>query len=147
MPLIDNANTDLIQLNTSFDRWLDKAYQKSFHHGIKTRPIDRWMDDLATTPIKRISAQELDLAFYITIKRKVKNDSTISVHSILYEVPPRFIGKVIELRFPSDKQQDLTIYEHDKPVHTVKRVNLHENANLPAWGIKFDQTNKGDKND
>jgi putative transposase len=147
LPLVECETTDLAQLNTSFDRWLDKEYQKSFHHGIQTRPLDRWMDDLATTPIKRVAAQELDLAFYISIKRKVKNDSTISVHSILYETPPRFIGKLIELRYPSDKPQDLAIYEHDKPVHMVKRVNLHENANSPAWGIKFDQVkgdNKGD---
>lgn len=144
LPLVDSANIDLIQLNTSFDRWLDKEYQKNFHHGIQTKPLDRWMDDLANTPIKRVSAQEIDLAFYISIKRKVKNDSTISINSILYEVPPNFIGKLIELRFPSDKQEDLTIYENDKPVYKVKKVNPHENANLPAWGIKFDQT-QGDK--
>ena len=103
------------------------------------------MDDLSNTPIKRVSARELDLAFYISIKRKVKNDSTISVNSILYEVPPAFIGKVIELRHPSDKPFDLTIYENDKPVYKVKRVNPHENANLPAWGIKFDQTKGEDE--
>lgn len=144
LPLIDVSDTDLDQLNTAFDRWLDKEYQKSFHHGIHTRPLDRWMDDLTTTPIKRVSSQELDLAFYISIKRKVKNDSTISINSILYETPPSFIGKVIELRYPSDNPEDLSIYENDKPVHKVKRVNPHENANLPAWEIKFDQT-KGDK--
>jgi putative transposase len=136
-PLVDWQNTDLIQLNTSFDRWLDKDYQKSFHHGIQTKPMDRWMDDLACVSIRRVASEELDLAFYISIKRRVKNDSTISVNSILYEVPPAFIGKVIELRSPSDNPKDLTIYENGKPVYKVKRVNPHENANLPAWGIKF----------
>jgi hypothetical protein len=30
--------------------------------------MDKWMDELHNTPIKRVPAQELDLAFYITIK-------------------------------------------------------------------------------
>ncbi len=107
--------------------------------GIKAKPIDRWMDDLTNTPIKRVSAQEIDLAFYISLKRKVKNDSTISVNSVLYEAPPGFIGKVIELRHPSDKPQELTIYENDKAVYKVKEVKPYENANLPGWEIKFDQ--------
>lgn len=147
LPLVDFGNTDLAQLNISFDRWLDKEYQKSFHHGIQTKPLDRWMDDLLHTPIKRVSAQELDLAFYISLKRRVKNDSTISINSILYEVPPAFIGKTVEIRYPSDKPFDLNLYENDKPVYKVKRVNPHENANLPAWEIKFDQTKKETSHD
>jgi putative transposase len=147
LPLVDFGDTDLTQLNISFDRWLDKEYQKSFHHGIQTKPLDRWMDDLVHTPIKRVSAQELNLAFYISLKRRVKNDSTISINSILYEVPPAFIGKTIEIRYPSDKPFDLTLYENNKPVYKVKRVNPHENANLPAWGIKFDQTKKETSHD
>lgn len=103
------------------------------------------MDDMKNTTIKRISAKELDLAFYVTIKRRVKNDSTISVNSILYEVPPEFIGKTIQLRYPSDKPDELTIYENDSPVCKLKRVNPIENASPPAWEIRFDQ--KGEDHD
>ena len=135
----------LEELNATFSRWLDKEYQKGFHHGINSRPMDKWMEDLKNTPIKRVSDYELDLAFYISIKRRVKNDATISVNGILYEVPHTFIGKIIELRYPSDKPHALTIYENDKPVCAVKRLNLQENASPPSWGIRFDQ--KGGRND
>lgn len=140
LPLIDFSQIKSIdELNTIFDRWLDKEYQKSFHRGIQDKPMDKWMGDLANVSIKRVSSEQLDLAFYITIKRKVKNDATISVNSTLYEVPPAFIGKVIELRHPSDSPHDLTIYENDKPIHKVKKLNPIQNATPPAWGIKFDQ--------
>ena len=43
-------------------------------------------------------------------------------------VPFQFIQ---ESYFPYD--------ENDKLVCTLKRLNPHENANPPAWGIKFDQ--------
>jgi putative transposase len=145
LPLIDFSQIDIDELNSAFTRWLDKEYHKSFHQGIKARPMDKWMDDVKNVSIKRVSSQQLDLAFHITIKRKVKNDATISLHSTLYEVPPSLIGKVIELRHPSDNPQDVTIFEDDKPVCRVKKVNPIENAAPPAWGIKFSQ--KGEPKD
>jgi transposase InsO family protein len=144
LPLVDLSQIECIEdINMHFLRWLDKEYQKSYHHGINTRPMDKWMDDIKHTKIKRVSAQELDLAFLITINRRVKNDSTISVNSILYEVPPSFIGKTIQIRYPLDKPENLTIYENNKPVCRIKRVNPHENSSPPSWGIRF--TKKGHK--
>jgi transposase InsO family protein len=125
------------ELNSAFSRWLDKNYHKGFHQGINTRPMDKWMDELRHTPIKRAISLELDQAFSITVKRRVKNDATISVQGTLYEVPHKFIGKTIELRSPSDNPQELTIYEHDQPICRVKKLNPHENASPPAWGIRF----------
>jgi len=140
LPLIRLSEIEnILDINRDFSRWLDKEYQRHFHHGIGTKPMDKWMDRLKNTTIKRLSSYELDLAFYITIKRRVKNDSTISVNNILYEVPPRFIGKIIELRYPFDKQDEITIYENDKPVCMVTKLNLQENASPPAWEIKFEQ--------
>jgi len=129
----------IVDLNRDFSRWLDKEYQKHFHHGIGTKPMDKWMDKLKDIIIRRLSCDELDLAFYITVKRRVKNDATISVNNILYEVPPTFIGKIIELRYPADKKDELRIYENDKPVCAVTKLNLQENASPPCWEIKFDQ--------
>ena len=140
LPLIRLSEIEnILDINRDFSRWLDKEYQRHFHHGIGTKPMDKWMDRLKNTTIKRLSSYELDLAFYITIKRRVKNDSTISVNNILYEVPPRFIGKIIELRYTFDKQDEITIYENDKPVCMVTKLNLQENASPPAWEIKFEQ--------
>ncbi|UCC96050.1 MAG: hypothetical protein JSW40_04675, partial [Candidatus Omnitrophota bacterium] len=127
------------QLNGQFSRWLDKDYQKSFHHGIGGKPMDKWMDKLKDTSIKRLSTEELDLAFYMSIKRKVKNDATVSVNSILYEVPHTFIGKIIELRYPADNPDVLTIYDNDTPVCSLKKLNLHQNASPPSWEIRFDR--------
>ena len=129
----------LEQLNTVFLQWLDKEYQKSFHNGIGGKPMDKWIDKAKDISIKRVSMQELDRAFHMSIKRRVKNDATISVNSIDYEVPHPFIGKIIELRYPFDNPDQLTIYEENKPVCAIKKVNLHENASPPSWEIHFHQ--------
>ncbi len=135
---------DIVQLNERFERWLEKEYHKHFHHGIGTTPMDRFIQAIKHTPIKRVAEQELDMAFQITIFRKVKNDATVSVNNILYECSPKFIGKKVQIRYPSDKPEDLTIYEDNSPMEKLNKVNIHENASVPAWGIKF---NKEEKND
>jgi hypothetical protein len=78
----------------------------------------------------------------MTIERKVKNDSTVSINGSLYEAPPKFIGKKIEIRYPIDKPDQFHLYENNHPVGRLKKLNPIENANPPAWGIKFD---KGDE--
>lgn len=143
LPLLNlQESMSIMDINTSFDSWLDKEYQKAKHLGINAKPMDKWMADLRQTKIKRTTASELDLAFYMTIQRKVKNDSTIMLHNLLYEVPCKFIGKKIEIRYPIDNPEDLYLYEENKPIVKLKLVNPIKNANLPAWGIKF--TKQGD---
>jgi putative transposase len=138
LPLLGLNPIDCLDnLNASFCPWLDKDYHRSFHTGIKGKPLDKWMDDLTNTAIKRVSSHELDLAFLMTIQRKVKNDSTVSVNGTLYETPPQFIGKKIQIRYPIDNPQKMHLWEDNKPVCPLKKVNPIENANPPAWEIKF----------
>lgn len=131
----------LEQLNLQFERWLEKEYHKHLHTGIGQTPMERYIEDFNSNPsaIKRVAEEELDRAFQVTIKRKVKNDSTVSVNDESYECPQRFIGKTVEIRFPSDKPHHLIIYQDDKPVVELKPVQLHQNANIPAWSIRFNK--------
>jgi len=148
LPLLDIEQiTHINQLNDRFELWLDKEYHKHIHEGIKEVPMDRFMNNLKKITIKRISEEQLDRAFQNTVYRKVKNDATVSIKSVLYECPPEWIGKKIEIRYSWDKQDDLVIYQNDKPVAKLQKLNLQENANIPAWGITFagvkeEQTNE-----
>ena len=141
----------LEQLNQMFENWLEKQYHKHPHTGIGQTPMERYIQDLNNDSVKiiRVSQEELDCAFQVTIKRKVKNDSTVSVNNISYECPHRFIGKTVEIRYPLDKLHQLTIYQDDKPVVQLKPVQVHQNANIPAWSIRFDRQDEeeGKEND
>jgi transposase InsO family protein len=140
MNISDTTHID--ELNACFSSWLNKEYHRGYHFGIEDKPLDKWMNDLNKTEVRRVSAQELDLAFYMTIERKVKNDSTISIKKVLYEVPYNFIGERIEIRYPIDNPDDLTLYKDNKPVYKLKKVNPIENANLPSWEIRFKKGGK-----
>jgi transposase InsO family protein len=132
-----NEIGNIQQINDRFEKWLEKEYHKHIHSGIGERPMDRFMRDVKENPLKRIPQEQLDRAFQITIHRKVKNDATVSINGVTYECPPEFIGNKIEIRHPSDKPKDLTIYKGDKPVRKLKEIDLHQNANVPARGINF----------
>jgi len=104
-------------------------------------------EKLHPMPRKKFEEEQLDTAFQITIHRKVKNDSTVSIAGILYECPTEFIGKKIQIRYPSDKPDELTIYEQDKPLCILKKLNIHENANPPHRGIRFNNGEQQDDRD
>lgn len=133
LKLPDNIDS----LNEAFDLWLQDEYHRHMHYGINTRPLDRFMEDLKITSVVRPSEQELDTAFQITLHRHVKNDSTVSIGGVLYECPTKFIGKKIEIRYPSGKPGDLTIYLQDSPVAKLRKLDIHENAKRTYPGIRF----------
>jgi hypothetical protein len=138
LPLVNPKEVRTLEdLNIRFARWLDREYHHHHHYGIETRPIDRWMAGLKETGIRRLSEEELDQAFLQTLRRRVKKDSTVSIFGTLYEVPPRYISELIELRFPTDKPEEIHVYENDKPVCRIRKVDPRENARSPVAGIRF----------
>jgi len=138
LPLVPkDRNYSLEQFNQLFRQWLNKDYHRKFHHGILQPPLDRYLDDVKNTMVRRIQQHELELHFYQTYHRKVKNDATVSVNSTLFEVPAKYIGARIELRHPTGQQLDLWLYEQDKPVVKIHKLDATLNSNLPANGIKF----------
>lgn len=140
---------DIEELNRLFEKWLDEEYHKQIHSGIEEKPIDRYVANASKIKIRTATTHELDTFFLNTITRKVKNDSTVSIGKTIYEVPVEFIGKKIELRFPIDKPDKITIYENDKSVCLIRKVNLVLNATKPYTGIHFKDYKKweGEKND
>lgn len=135
MPM--ERNYSLEEFNTLFRTWLDNDYQRKIHHGILQAPLDRYLDDINNITVRRLPQQELELYFYQTYHRKVKNDATISVNARLFEVPAKYIGANIELRHPTGQPSELWIYEQEQPVVKIHPVDPIFNSNLPTTGIKF----------
>lgn len=133
---------DITELNKLFEKWVDEEYHNQCHSGIGEKPIDRYINSANKTKIRTITEHELDYYFLNTITRKVKNDATISIAGKLYEVPSEFIGKVVDLRFPIDNPDKITIYEDNKPVCLIREVNPALNATKPYTGIHFKDIEK-----
>lgn len=138
LPILNLEEIDHIdQLNDRFEAWLEKDYHKHLHTGIGEKPMDRFINSIKNTNIKRITEEQLDLAFQTTIYRTVKNDATVSINAKLYECPPETIGKKIEIRYSWNEAPDYIYYQNNKPVAKLSLVNPQQNANIPAWEISF----------
>jgi putative transposase len=131
------ANYSLDQFNSLFADWLDKQYHRRLHHGILQTPMDRFFADLENVNIKRLSKEEIDSVFFQAFERLVKNDATVSLNSITFEVPAKYIGATVELRHPTSQPTDVWIYENGLPVVKIKPVDIHFNSNSPIHGIRF----------
>lgn len=140
LPQIDRHRVwSLEELNADFARFLDKDYHRAHHHGIDTRPLDRYLADLEHTAVTHLTPEEIDRVFYQVVTRRVKNDATLSVGNTLYEAPARYIGQQVELRFPTDRPRELTLWENGEAVCRLLPCDPVANANLQLPRLSFDQ--------
>ena len=123
-----DKTTSLERLNSLFDEWLEHDYHRRVHSGVKERPLDRYMRSLASSRPRKISREELDLVFYRTLRRKVKNDCTVSIAGRPWEAPADWMGKTVEIRHPLENPDQLYLFAGGKPVCRLRPVNLVENA-------------------
>jgi len=137
IPTVKELNFSITELNSSFQEWIRTQYHRNIHQGISEAPMDRFLRELNSTKIERVAKETLDLTFYRTVKRTVKLDCTVSVDGKLYEAPSKYIGLQVDLRYPSSSPQEIYIFEQDKPVHKIKPLNLHQNANQPFVSLSY----------
>jgi len=125
---IENKTFSLDELNAAFSRWLLDEYNVNTHRGIGDTPMDRYLADMPNVAIKTIIPAEADHYFHHAIFRTVKNDSTVTVDNVLYEVPAKYIGKKIEIRYPLDNPLDLRIFQDNKQCAVLTRLDKHFNS-------------------
>ncbi|WP_227764567.1 Mu transposase C-terminal domain-containing protein [Zhaonella formicivorans] len=127
--LTKDALTSIETLNQAFWRWLEEDYHRKVHSALEMSPLDMFMSQFSR--VKMIdNPKALDALFLKREKRKVKHDGTISINSLLFEVPPQFIGQQIEVRFDPEKLEQVFIYVEGKEVAKALPVIYSDNARI-----------------
>jgi len=130
---LDLSSIDSIdRLNELLWEFLEQKYHRSPHSSLDGRtPIDRYMADEAHMRFPT-SPKEVHEAFLACVKRKVKGDATISIDNVAFEVPQKFIGKSLAIRYNPDDLSFADIVPEDKsdPVR-VYPVRPRDNALIP----------------
>lgn len=116
----------LPELNRRFWQWLEEDYHRKVHASLGMPPLEVYLSQVSRVRMVNDPAS-LDPLFLKRDKRKVKHDGTISIGGKLFEVPPRFIGQRIEVRFD---EGEVYIYENSLAVAKVLPVNFSDNAHV-----------------
>ena len=128
---LETAPLTLDQLNEHLDDWLHQDYHRRPHSSTGQTPLDRFLSSLGSIRRRIVTGQELDRGFYRTLWRTVRNDATVSIQRCLWEVPPRYIGRRIEIRHPEGRPRRLFLFEDSEPVIRLVRVDAAKNASSP----------------
>lgn len=80
------AGSRIFQQVHTLISYVEKQYNNIYHSSIKQKPIEKFLSNAQNLKFLK-SKQELDYMFLYRVTRSVKNDSTISVDNIIYEVP------------------------------------------------------------
>jgi transposase InsO family protein len=114
-----------------FNRELSEAVRKhnlTMNSSIGVAPMDRF---LATRNQIRIPESEewLSECFMNRERRKVRNDSTLSIQNTQFDAPMQFIRQTVEVRFLPDRLFDAYIFENG--VHyPLKLTNKQANSKV-----------------
>lgn len=140
-----NNFDSLEALNTEFNIFLSEKYMNGIHSALGVTPRERYLKD--SHKIKFIPLEKLEDHFLHRETRRVNNDATIKLNSNFFEVPQKYIGQKLNIRFAPDHLDKAYIFNHNNQltdtVYPLKRI---ENSKIKRTGIDFTKLNGGKTN-
>lgn len=121
-----NQFKDLEDIKISLSEFITKNYINKIHSSTKMTPNDRWHQEYE----KIIFLEEnfIDESFLHRTFNKVRKDRTISFKNEYYEVPFKYIGQTIELRYNPNDLSKLYLYENSKKIQDILKVDKVSNS-------------------
>ena len=140
---IEGINS-LKELNEVFRQYI-RTHNTTVNRSTRERPIDRYQRTL--NHIRSIKSKDwLNECFMNRITRKVRRDATVSINSVLYDVPQQFQRTTVEIRYePSDTEFDNAYIWFEKkkyPIHRTDKVaNSRKHRRTTEENLKFSYAN------
>lgn len=127
LPLLPKPLASLEQLNAAFFLWLEEDYHRKEHSAMGMSPLNKYLSQVNQLKL----APDPDTIYHLflqTEKRRVNNDSTISISGRFFEVPSHLIGQRLTVRFDPDELFRVWLYLDDELLGQAKPVIPADNA-------------------
>jgi len=121
-----NLFTSLEDIRKSLAEYLYNNYMNKVHSVTKMTPNDRWHEEYNL--IHYIDDDVIEEMFLHRTFHKVRKDRTIKFKNNYYEIPYKYVGKTVELRYDPIKLDTLFLYEKDKKITEVFTVDKVANS-------------------
>jgi len=138
-----NDYTSLEALNIDFNKYLNEKYINCIHSSLSITPRERYIQDM--DKMKFIPHEELDNHFLHRVSRKVSNDATIKLNCLQFEVPAKYIGQRINLRYSPIDLNKAFIFDKDNNIcDTVYPLKKVDNSKIKRNVIDYSKVNGGE---
>jgi len=121
-----NTFNSLEDIRKSLSEYLYNHYINKIHSVIKMTPNDRWHQEYNL--VKFMDDNIVEEMFLHRTSHRVRNDRTIKFKNEYYEVPYKYVGKTIELRYDPVNLDKLFLYENNQKIEDVFKVDKVANS-------------------
>lgn len=121
-----NIFNTLDDVKISLNEFINKNYINKVHSSIKMTPNDRWHNEY--DKVQFLDENFIDESFLHRTFNKVRKDRTISFKNEYYEVPFKYIGQKIELRYDPNNLTEIYLYENNIKILDVFKVDKVSNS-------------------
>lgn len=121
-----NIFNTLDDVKISLNEFINKNYINKVHSSIKMTPNDRWHNEY--DKVQFLDESFIDESFLHRTFNKVRKDRTISFKNEYYEVPFKYIGQTIELRYDPNNLTEIYLYENNIKILNVFKVDKVSNS-------------------
>ena len=132
-PLDVEELAGIADLDQRFHTWLESEYHRSPHRGLDgATPLATWLTrSHLIVPLD--PTIDLQQAFRHEALRTVHRDGTITLDSVLFELPATLIGQRVTLRYdpqPPPRHRRLVVYHDGRCLGEARRVDSYANAHV-----------------
>ena len=112
----------------SLNEFLYKKYIHKEHSVLKQSPSDRWHEEY--DQVQFLEEEKIEESFLHRTSKKVRLDQVISFNKEYYEVPYKYVGQVIEIRYDPLNLKELYIYEKERKIMSIEKVDKVANSKI-----------------
>lgn len=115
-------------LNDFVNKYNNKVHSSLSSEKINISPNQRWFRD--QDKIRKIDNNQIDESFLHTAYPTIRSDSIAHIKKIEYEVPTKYIGKKITIKYDFEDRTKAWIYENGKKVEAIHIVDKIANSKI-----------------
>jgi transposase InsO family protein len=131
-----NQFHSLSSLNHELSEFVNEKYNNRVHSVTKTTPKDRWLADAAL--VRHLPQDVIEDSFLHRLDRKVYGDATIRIDTVIFEVPPQYIGHKLSVRYsPGNLDCAYIFNEKNVAAHTIFPLRRVDNSKVRRKTIDY----------
>lgn len=127
---VDIKNIDELNdmLNDFINEYNNKVHSSLINNGVNISPRERWFKD--QDQIRKIDNNQIDEYFLHTAYPTIRADSIAHIKRIEYEVPTKYIGKKVTVKYDFQDRSKAWIYDNEKKVEAIHIVDKIANSKI-----------------